>query len=150
MIKIQKLETDDIDFKIVCLLKDNSKLSYKAIGEKVSLSASSVYERVKSMETNGIIKQYVTEIDWDRFGYAIHAFILIKDDKFIGSTPDFLKEKEEVFNCWMVSGEYDYLVEVYAINNKNLESLINYLYEKIGRTKTMLIIRNLFNNTTNL
>ena len=63
---------------------------------------------------------------------------------------DFLKEKEEVFNCWMVSGEYDYLVEVYAINNKNLESLINYLYEKIGRTKTMLIIRNLFNNTTNL
>ncbi len=150
MIKIQKLETDEIDFKIACLLKENSKLSYKAIGEKVSLSASSVYERVKSMETSGIIKQYVTEIDWDRFGYAIHAFILIKDDKFIGSTPDFLEEKEEIFNCWMVSGEYDYLVEVYTINNKSLEILMNYLYEKIGRTKTMLIIRNLFNNSKNL
>lgn len=150
MIKIQKLETDEIDFKIACLLKENSKLSYKAIGEKVSLSASSVYERVKSMETSGIIKQYVTEIDWDRFGYAIHAFILIKDDKFIGSTPDFLEEKEEIFNCWMVSGEYDYLVEVYTINNKSLEILMNYLYEKIGRTKTMLIIRNLFNNSKDL
>jgi Lrp/AsnC family leucine-responsive transcriptional regulator len=150
LIKIQKLETDEIDFKIACLLKENSKLSYKAIGEKVSLSASSVYERVKSMETSGIIKQYVTEIDWDRFGYAIHAFILIKDDKFIGSTPDFLEEKEEIFNCWMVSGEYDYLVEVYTINNKSLEILMNYLYEKIGRTKTMLIIRNLFNNSKNL
>lgn len=149
MIKIQKLETDEIDFKIACLLKENSKLSYKAIGEKVSLSASSVYERVKSMESTGIIKQYVTEIDWDRFGYSIHAFILIKDDKFIGRTPDFLKEKEEIFNCWMVAGEYDYLIEIYTTNNRNLEDLMNYVYEKIGRTKTMLIIRTLFKSNIN-
>ena len=144
MIKMPKPETDEIDFRIACLLRENARLSYKSIGSTVSLSASSVYERTKKMEDKEVIKQYSTLIDWGKFGYAIHAFILLKDDKVIGDTPDFLKDREEVFNCWMVAGEYDYMLEVYVANNKKLEELMNYIYEKIGRTLTFLIIKDLF------
>lgn len=144
MIKMTKLETDEMDFKIACLLKDNSKLSYKSIGEQVALSASSVYERTKRMEEKGVIKQYSTDVDWGKFGYVLHAFILLKDDKFIGNFPDFLKEKDGVFNCWMISGEYDYMIEVYVSDNKKFEEMINYLYEKIGRTRTLIVIKNLY------
>jgi DNA-binding Lrp family transcriptional regulator len=145
MIKMIKFDADEIDFKIACLLKGNARLSYKAIGEKISLSASSVYERVKKMEEKGIIKKYGTDIDWGKFGYVIHAFILLKDDKILGKTPDFLKEKEEVFNCWMISGEYDYMIEIYVADNDKFEKLINYLYDNIGRTRTFLVIKDLFN-----
>lgn len=144
MIKMMKLDTDEIDFQIACLLKENARLSYKAIGEKVSLSASSVYERTKRMEEKKVIKKYSTDVDWGKFGYAIHAFILLKEDKVIGQMPDFLLAKDEIFNCWMVSGDYDYMIEVYVANNKAFEELIVYLYEKIGRTRTFLILKDVF------
>lgn len=144
MIIMPKPEGDEIDFKIACQLKENSRISYKEIGKNISLSPSSVYTRIKKMEEKGIIRQYSTDIDWGKFGYAIHAFILLKDDKVIGDTPDFLKDRDEVFNCWMVSGEHDYMLEVYVSNNKKLEELMNYIYEKLGRTLTYLIIKDLF------
>lgn len=146
MIKMAKLDTDKIDFQIASLLRENARLSYKAIGDNVALSASSVYERIKKMEEKGVIKKYETYIDWDKFGYSIHAFILLKDDKFIGEAPDFLKEHDAIYNCWMVSGDYDYMIEIYVENNKKFEKLINYLYEKMGRTRTFLIIKDLFVN----
>lgn len=146
MKKIRKLDTDEIDFQIACLLKENARLSYKAIGEQVCLSASSVYERTKRMEEKGVVRKYATHIDWDKFGYSIHAYILLKDDRFIGQTPDFLAEKEEVYNCWMISGDYDYMIEIYVENNKKFEDLINYLYEKIGRTRTFLVIKDIFDD----
>lgn len=144
VIKMTKLDTDEIDFQIASLLQKNARLSYKAIGEKISLSASSVYERTKKMEEKGIIKKYETYIDWDKFGYSIHAFILLKDDKFIGRTPDFLEDNPSIYNCWMVSGDDDYMIEIYVENNKKFEELITYLYDKIGRTRTFLIIKDLF------
>jgi DNA-binding Lrp family transcriptional regulator len=144
VIKMVKLETDETDFKIACMLKKNARLSYKAIGEKVCLSASSVYERIKKMEEKGVIKNYGTDINWDKFGYAIHAFILLKEDKILDQLPDFLMEREEIFNCWMVSGEYDYMLEIYAANNNKLKDLFDYLYYRIGRTRTFLVIDDLF------
>lgn len=51
-----QLEIDDIDFKIAQELKDNARISYKLLGDKISLSVSPVYTRVKKMEENGIIK----------------------------------------------------------------------------------------------
>ena len=59
-------------------------------------------------------------------------------------TPDFLRDLDEVFNCWMISGEYDYMVEIHVANNNDLERLMNYFYENIGRTYTMLVIKNIF------
>ena len=51
---------------------------------------------------------------------------------------------DEVFNCWMISGEYDYIVEIHVANNNDLKRLMNYFYENIGRTYTMLVIKNIF------
>jgi DNA-binding Lrp family transcriptional regulator len=146
--KMIKPETDEIDFKIACMLRGNARLSYKAIGEKVSLSASSVYERIKKMEEKEVIKKHGSDISWDKFGYAIHAFILLKEDKILGQPPDFLKEKDEIFNCWMISGEYDYMLEIYVANNNKFKDLINYLYYNVGRTRTLLVIDDLFYDGT--
>lgn len=147
MIKMPKLEVDETDFQIACQIKDNSRISYKALGEIVNLSASSVFERTKKMEEKEVIRGYRTEIDWGKFGYALHAFILLKDDQVIGNEPDFLRNVDSIYNCWMVSGEYDYMLEVYVPNNEEYSKLIDFLYRKIGRTYTLLIVRDVFRET---
>lgn len=146
MIKKPQLEIDDIDFKIAQELKDNARISYKLLGDKISLSVSPVYTRVKKMEENGIIKKYKTEIDWGKFGYAIHAFVLIKNEKIRDADPEFLKEAKEIINCWMISGEYDFLTEIYVANNDEFERIMKYFYKKIGKTYTLMIIRDIFSS----
>lgn len=146
MIKMPKLEVDETDFAIARQLKENSRVSYKALGDIVKLSASSVFERTRRMEEKGVILGYKTAVDWGKFGYALHAFLLLKDDKIIGDVPKFLREIDAIYNCWMVSGEYDYMLEIYVPNNSEYSTLIDFLYKEIGRTYTLLIIRNVFDD----
>ncbi len=91
-----------------------------------------------------MILSYNAKVDWGKFGYSIHAFILLKDDRFIGDVPYFLKDRDEVFNLYMVSGEYDYMLEVYIANKDDLGSFMDYLYRTVGRTYTLLILREIY------
>lgn len=141
LIKLSKLDVDEIDFKIAYELNRDCKTSYKQLGEKIALSTSSVYDRTKKLEEKKIITSYSAKVDWGKFGYAIHAFILLKDDKFIGDVPHFLTDRDEVFNIYMISGEYDYMLEVHIANKDELSDFMEYLYKRVGRTYTLLVLR---------
>ena len=56
--------------------------------------------------------------------------------------PQLLNNMESIFQFWMLSGEYDYLLEIYLSTNEELDDLLDELY-KIGRTHTMLILNKL-------
>ena len=142
--KLLQRQVDDIDLQICEALKNNAKLSYKTLSQTISLCQSSIYERVKRLEDNGVILGYNTDIDWSKFEYAIHAFILLKEEKRLDSTPDCLKTRDEVFNCWTIAGEYDYMVEVYVRDNHELGHFMDYLYHNIGRTYTLLVMDDMF------
>ena len=144
MIKMVKQNLDDIDFRIAYELKNDCRISYKQLGGAISLSPSSVYERTKKMEEKNVILSYNAKVDWGKFGYSIHAFILLKDDRFIGDVPYFLKDRDEVFNLYMISGEYDYMLEVYIANKDDLGNFMDYLYRTVGRTYTLLILREIY------
>ena len=92
MIRMVKPDLDEIDFRIAYELKNDCRISYKQLGSKISLSSSSVYERTKKMEEKNVILSYNAKVDWGKFGYSIHAFILLKDDKFIGDMPSLYYE----------------------------------------------------------
>lgn len=141
--RMLKKDLDDIDFRIACELKNDCRISYKQLGRIISLSPSSVYERTKKMEDKNVILSYNAKIDWGKFGYSIHAFILLKDDRFIGDVPYFLRNRDEVFNIYMISGEYDYMLEVHIADKDDLGNFMDYLYSRIGRTYTLLILRDI-------
>lgn len=142
MKKLPKLNVDEMDFKIANALRENARMSYKQLGETISLSTPAAYERTKKLEEREVILDYRAEVDYSKFGYGIHAFVLLKDDKMFGPGPDYLTNLEYVQNCWIVSGEYDYMIEVYVQNGDELDLIIHNLYGKIGRTYTLLIVRN--------
>lgn len=143
MIKLAKLDVNETDFQIAYELYKDCRISYKQLGEKIALSTSSVYDRTKKMEEKNVILSYNAKVDWGKFGYAIHAFILLKDDKFIGDMPHFLADRDEVFNIYMISGEYDYMLEVHIANKDELSVFMDYLYKTIGRTYTLIVLREL-------
>ena len=143
LIKLAKLDVNETDFQIAYELYKDCRNSYKQLGEKIALSTSSVYDRTKKMEEKNVILSYNAKVDWGKFGYAIHAFILLKDDKFIGDMPHFLADRDEVFNIYMISGEYDYMLEVHIANKDELSVFMDYLYKTIGRTYTLIVLREL-------
>lgn len=142
MKKLPKMNLDEVDFKIANALRGDARMSFRRLGEAVSLSTPSTYERVKKLEEREVILGYRAEVDFGKFGCGIHAFMLLKDDKVFGKAAEYLLRMECVQNCWVIAGEYDYMIEVYVENNAELSLIIDRLYYKVGRTYTLLIVRN--------
>lgn len=133
-------KTDSIDIKIIEELTKNSKITCKDLSDRVNLSIPRVYERTKKLEERGIIAGYHAEIDLKKLGYGIHAFILVKTDKYVGDMFHTLKEMEYVHDLWVLSGEYHYMLKVYVKDISNLNNLAADLYSRIGRTQTVLVM----------
>jgi DNA-binding Lrp family transcriptional regulator len=66
---------DDIDRRIVALLRENARRSFKDIGEDVNLSAPAVKRRVDRLEDDGVIRGYTAIVDPAAFGWHAEAFV---------------------------------------------------------------------------
>jgi len=97
---------DQTDLSILALLRDNSRLLWKDIGEQVHLSGQAVGNRIRRMEEQGIIQGYTTRIDEARVGPSLTAMVTM-----FMSTNDhqpftrFVKARSEVRDAHRVSGE---------------------------------------------
>ncbi len=107
---------DAIDKQLLQYLQEDSKQTNKELSNKLNLSVTAVYERIKKLERSGVISKYVTLIDKKKVDKAFVTFCSIKlvqhsKDYVI----DFEKEVanlEEVLECYHISGDYDYLLKV--------------------------------------
>jgi len=95
-------------------------------GTPAGLSAPTVGERVKKLESRGIVRRYAAILDPQRVNRPITAFIAIRLDKPV-HTQAFLqriRELDDVLECHHVTGEMDYLLKVRTRSTASLESLI--------------------------
>lgn len=107
---------DEIDKKLLHYLQKDSKQTNKELSNKLNLSVTAVYERIKKLERQGVISKYVALIDKRNVNKGFVAFCSIKlvqhsKDYVI----DFEKEVtklDEVLECYHISGDYDYLLKV--------------------------------------
>lgn len=107
---------DKIDKQILNILQVDSSLNTKQISEKIGLSITPVYERIKKLEKKGVIKKYVALIDKDLVGKSLVAYCNVSLQ--LHTTP-FLKEFErtisnfpEVIECYHIAGSVDYLLKI--------------------------------------
>lgn len=111
---------DKIDLEILKLLQQNARATIKEIAEGVHLSTTPVHERIRRMEENGVIKQYVTLLNASKVGKGLMVICYVSlrqhskhaGDKFIRS----ILEMNEVLECLTISGEFDFLLKVVAAN----------------------------------
>jgi len=145
---------DSIDKKLLVLLQTDSKKTTKELSLKLNLSVTAVYERIKKLEREGIIKNYVALVDKSKIE---KGFVVFCHLKLIQHTKEFLTKFEseviklnEVLECHHVSGDYDYILKVLV---KNMEEYREFLVTKlttlqhIGSTQSMFMISEVKNST---
>ncbi|GAA3508245.1 Lrp/AsnC family transcriptional regulator [Aquimarina addita] len=129
---------DDIDLKLLEILQKNGKLTTKEIAGQVNLSHTPVYERIRRLEKNGVIKKYIALVDAEKVGKSLTVFcnITLKEHtKEIGNK--FVKDitsLHKVTECYNISGDFDFLLKIVVENMKDYQ---NFVINELGSIKNI-------------
>lgn len=128
---------DIIDWKILALLQDDARISNVDLARAVGLSPSPCLSRVRALEEAGFIRRYVTLLDPQRVGLTVSVFIQVTLEKQIEPALDTferaIRARPEVMECYLMTGEADYLLRVVVPDLQALEHFIlNFLSRVAG------------------
>ena len=120
------MELNNIDFQILRLLSENSRIQWKDLGEQIHMTGQAVGNRIKKLEDSGVIKAYSLIVDEMKLGFSYTAFVIIymktaNHGKFI----DFLNERQEVVEAHRVSGEGCYHLKIKVVSQEQLNLFLN-------------------------
>ena len=139
---------DATDRKIVTLLRENARRSFKDIGGHVHLSAPAIKRRVDRLEREGIIRGYTAVLDPAAFGWHTEAFVdLYCDGRMPGAAIKRAVEREPtVVSAHTVAGEASAMLHVMAEDTRDLELTLERIrkVEGIDRTVTEVVLSALF------
>jgi Lrp/AsnC family transcriptional regulator, leucine-responsive regulatory protein len=112
----ENIALDRADRTILRILQEDGRMTNARLAELVHLSPAACLERVKRLTREGFIRGYRAELDPDKLGAGMLAFIEVKLDR---TTPDVFEQFKQavralpaVQECHMVAGGFDYLVKV--------------------------------------
>jgi DNA-binding Lrp family transcriptional regulator len=142
-----RVTLDQKDIAILKLLQYNARATIKEISDKVNLSTTPVYERIKWMEETGVIRQYATLIDPAKLNKNLMVIVYVslkQHNKTAGSK--FVKavnEMNEVLECYSISGEFDFMLKV-VVEDMNVyyDLHVNRLseIENIGNVQSVFVM----------
>jgi DNA-binding Lrp family transcriptional regulator len=130
---------DDIDRRIVALLRENARRSFKDIGSDVHLTAPAVKRRVDRLEADGVLLGYTAIVDPAAFGWHAEAFVdLFCDGRMPGDAIRRAVEQEPgVVSAHTVAGEASAMIHVRAADTKDLEAALERIRSTEGITRTV-------------
>lgn len=145
---------DDIDKKLLEYLQTDSKQTNKELANKLNLSVTAVYERIKKLEKEGFINSYVALVNKDLVEKSFVAFCHIKlirhAQEYVVKFEKEVANLPEVLECYHISGDYDYLLKVLV---KDMAAFREFLVKKltsikhIGSTHSMFVINEVKHST---
>ncbi len=122
------ISPDTTDIKILNLLQENARLTNVELSGKVNLSPSPCLARVRALEQGGIISQYVTLLDPLKIGLGLSVFIQIGLERQVERNLEDFQSKiasyPEVMECYLMTGDFDYLIRVVVADMAALERFI--------------------------
>ncbi|WP_104733954.1 Lrp/AsnC family transcriptional regulator [Hanstruepera ponticola] len=145
---------DTIDLQLLSYLQADSKQTNKELSNKLNLSVTAVYERIRKLEREGVIDRYVALLNKEKVDKNFVAFCHIK---LVQHSQDYVVKFErevtnldEVLECYHVSGDYDYLLKVMVSDMEDFrEFMVNKLtsISHIGSTHSMFVINEVKHTT---
>lgn len=136
---------DTIDLMLLNELQQDSKQSIKKLAEKVNLSITPVHERIKKMETLGIIENYVAVVNAVALGKKLIAYCQVKlishQDKLFEEFDTYIRSLDEVLEASYMAGSYDFLLKLVL---EDMQDYQNFVVHKISKLKIISKIESAF------
>lgn len=136
---------DQIDLNLLRLLESDARLSYSELADRLSMSKTPVWRRVKALEEAGVIRGYATQLDPEVLGLRLRAQIQIILD--IDETEAFeqaVLRHPSIVWCDAMTGDADYTMEILARDMADMDRLIREeiaRFPGVTRTRTAVITR---------
>lgn len=130
---------DDVDWVIIGQLQREARISLSELGRRVNLSPSATTERVRNLESLGVITGYHAAVDLAKVGYPVLAVVRLK---YPGNRHQplrqLLAERPEILECLRTTGDDCYTLKVAATSMEHLETLVDEL-AGFGSTTTSVV-----------
>jgi Lrp/AsnC family leucine-responsive transcriptional regulator len=139
------MDFDAIDLRILRELQGDGSLSNVELARRVGLSPSPCLARVKALQAGGVIRQYVALLDAKELGLNLNVFISISLKQQTRAALEAFEAKvcarEEVMECYLMTGDADYLIRVAL---PDMAALERFVLEQLSPMKEVEKIRSSF------
>lgn len=147
------MHLDSADIRILNELQNDAKITNKELGTILHLSPTAVFERIKKLEKNGLIRNYAAILDRKILGKELLVICQIRlvrhSQQNIEEFEKQIKAIDEIKECFHISGDYDYVLKAAF---KNMDDYHDFMVNKlttissIGNTHTLFIINQVKND----
>ena len=121
------IQLDRADRAILHELQQNGRISNVNLAQRVNLSESACLRRVRALEETGVIDRYAALINQSTAGLPDNVFVEVslrqEQQEHLDAFENAVREVPEVMECYLMSGEYDYLLRVAVANTTDYERI---------------------------
>lgn len=121
-------EIDHTDLRLLQQLQENSRLTTKELAVAINLSTTPTFERMKRLEREGYIKKYMAVLDAEKLncGFVAFCYLKMKQHTYENSMRimEAVQQIKEIAECYNISGDYDFLLKIYAEDMKSYQKFI--------------------------
>lgn len=143
---------DKTDLKILECLRKNARVNASLISERINLSVSVVIDRIKKLESTGIIKQYTAIFDEKKLGKETTAFISVRLEhpKYNEGFSQSIKKQPEITECYYLTGDFDYILKVVTASTGTLAQILDEIksIEGVSLTRTVVVLNTVKNEVS--
>jgi DNA-binding Lrp family transcriptional regulator len=138
---------DAIDWKILTELQDNGRITNVELARRIGISAPPCLRRMRALERAGFIRGYRALLDEKLLGYEVTVFALVhlssQAEANLKAFEDFVRKEPLVRECWMLSGEIDFILKCVAPDLKTFQAFVAELTAAphVRNVKTSLTLR---------
>ncbi|PWC20004.1 ArsR family transcriptional regulator [Brenneria roseae subsp. roseae] len=136
---------DKTDISILNKLQENAKITHVDLARAVNLSTTPCFNRVKALEELGLIRQQVTLLSPERLGLQVNVFIHVSLDRQVEAVLQQFEQAisacPEVMECYLMTGDADYLLRVLV---KNINEIEHFILHHLTRIPGVANIRSSF------
>jgi len=130
---------DLIDLKILNRLQENGRIKRSELSNEVGLSLPSLSDRIRKLESKGVIEGYYAKLNKKSFDYDLMALISVVMDssKNYKKLISHVKKHDEIIECYSVLGEGSHMLKIVVKNREALEKFLAKIQSWTGVTRTI-------------
>jgi Lrp/AsnC family leucine-responsive transcriptional regulator len=140
---------DSLEQKILALLANDSERSLQDLAGELGIPSSTLHQKIKKLETKGIIQGYRATLDLKALGLRTTSFVSLTpiDPAAPDNVAELLSPIQEIEGCWSVAGPHSYIVKVNVAQPADLEALLARIRAAANvRTETTVVLSTPFEN----